>query len=164
MEDLLKRIVAFVIFVLAQVVIFSRIHLFGVATPLLFVYFILQIPLDYPRWGTIIWGFLMGLIIDIFTNTPGVASASLTIIGLIQPYLLYVFYPKDANDGRNPSVKSMPVLNYVLYASSAVFIFCLLFFTFESFNLFNFVDWILRIATSWLVTMVFILVFENFKR
>ncbi len=164
MEDLFKRTVTFIIFVLAQVVIFSRIHLFGVAIPLLFVYFILQIPLNYPRWGAIVWGFLMGVVIDIFTNTPGVASASLTIMGLIQPYLLYAFYPKDANDRRNPSVKSMPVLNYVIYASLAVLIFCLLFFTFESFNLFNFVDWVLRVVTSWFVTVVLILVFENFKR
>lgn len=40
----------------------------------------------------------MGLCIDVFANTPGVAAASMTFIGLLQPYLFELFVPRDSAD------------------------------------------------------------------
>ncbi len=37
--DLLKRAGLFIVFALAQTIVLGRIHLFGYATPLLYVYF-----------------------------------------------------------------------------------------------------------------------------
>ena len=34
---------------------------------------------------------LLGLGVDIFSNTPGVGAASLTLTALLQPYLLSLF-------------------------------------------------------------------------
>ena len=90
-QDFLKRAGWFLVFVLAQAMVLSRIHLFGVATPLLYVYFVTQLPRSYPKWAGLLWGFLMGLLIDIFSNTPGMASASLTLIAAIQPYYFELF-------------------------------------------------------------------------
>lgn len=87
-QDFLKRAGWFLVFVLAQAMVLGRIHLFGVATPLLYVYFVTQLPRNYPKWASLLWGFMMGLLVDIFSNTPGMASASLTLIAAIQPYYL----------------------------------------------------------------------------
>ena len=59
-SDLLKRVALFVAFVLVQAVVLGRIHLFNCATPLFYVYFITMFPRNYPKWGILLWGFLMG--------------------------------------------------------------------------------------------------------
>ena len=79
---MLKRLGLFVVFVLAQTMVLGRIHLFGYATPLVYVYFVSMFPRSYPKWSILLWSFVMGLTIDIFSNTPGVAAASLTLLGL----------------------------------------------------------------------------------
>ena len=42
--DTLKRMATLLVFLIAQVLLLDYIHLLGVATPLLYVYFILQFP------------------------------------------------------------------------------------------------------------------------
>ena len=95
MELLVRRIIWFVVLCLVQVLVLNHVHVFHYATPLLFIYFIMKFPIGYERWALLLWGFFMGLIIDIFTNIPGVTAASLTIMSFVQPYLLQLFIPKD---------------------------------------------------------------------
>ena len=42
--------------VAAQLLVFNHIHLFGYATPLPFVYFLLRFPLNTERWSILLWG------------------------------------------------------------------------------------------------------------
>ena len=95
------------VFVLAQVMVLGRIHLFGIATPLLYVYFVLQLPRNYPKWAGLLWAFTLGLVIDIFTDTPGLAAASLTLIALLQPYYFELFVPRDSADNLRPSLAAL---------------------------------------------------------
>ena len=83
------------LFVMVQVLILNRVHLFGVATPLLYVYFVLQLERNTPRWAVMVWAFALGLSIDTFANTAGVTAGSLTLIGLLQPYVLGLFVPRS---------------------------------------------------------------------
>lgn len=57
--DLLKRTGWFLVFVLAQALVLGRIHLFNCATPLLYVYFVTSFPRNYPKWGTLLWSFML---------------------------------------------------------------------------------------------------------
>ena len=136
--DIFKRLLLFVILVLAQVLVLNHIHLMGCAIPLLYVYFILGINRLCPQWATLLWGFALGLSIDTFSNTPGLAASSLTLVALLQPYISYI--------------------------SICVFIFCLMFFSLEAFNFFNWTQWISNIIGSTLITVVFIIVIENVRR
>lgn len=49
--DVLKRAGLFIAYVLVQAMVLGRIHLFGFATPLLYVYFVVKFPRNYPKWG-----------------------------------------------------------------------------------------------------------------
>lgn len=70
-------IFSFIILVLLQVSVFNRIALFGYATPFLFLYFILKLPTTLSANWTMTLSFLMGLVIDIFSNTPGMYALDL---------------------------------------------------------------------------------------
>ncbi|MBQ0062804.1 MAG: rod shape-determining protein MreD [Prevotella sp.] len=164
MEITIKRIGWFLVFFIVQILLLNKIHLFHVATPFLMVYFIMQFPLTYPRTGLLLWSFFMGLLIDISTNIPGVTAASLTIVGFIQPYILNYFAPNDFYEMDTPSVRTMTFQKFFNYAATVIFTFCIIFFSFEAFNLFHFGDWLLRVVFSGALTLIFILALERFKR
>ena len=161
--DSLNRLLYFVLLCLTQVLVLNRIHLFGYATPLLYVYFVLLFPRNYPKWALLLWCFALGLVNDTFSNTPGVACASLTLLGAIQPYFLELFVPRDAIEDFTPSLPSLNYSKFILYALTLVFIYCLVFFALEAFNFFNWDQWLICSAASTLLTVIFILALEGFK-
>ena len=89
--DLLRQLGVFAVLCLAQAFVFNRIHLFGCATPLIYIYMIIKLERNYPKWGILLWSFALGVTVDALSNTPGVAAASLTLIGAVQPYFMELF-------------------------------------------------------------------------
>ena len=161
--ELLKRVLLFVAFVLAQALVLGRVHLFHCATPLLYVYFVTMFPRNYPKWGVLTWAFVMGLTIDIFSNTPGLAAASLTAIGVVQPYFYELFVPRDAVESLEPSLTNIGPAKYSYYIVTLVTVYCLLFFTLEMFNFDNLMEWGMSVVGSTLITLALIFTFEIAK-
>lgn len=159
-----RRIIIFVLLILVQILILNHIHLFGYATPLLYVSFVLTFKRNFPRWAILIISFILGAIIDVFSNTPGVAMGSLTLIGLIQPTLLELFVPRDSAEDLEPSMKNLGVNKFIFFTIIIVFIFCLCFFTLETFNFFNWIKWIECVVGSTIFTTILILVLENMRK
>lgn len=162
--DLVKRFAAFVALLLAQGLVLNNIHLFNCATPFLHVMFVIHFPRNYPRWAILMWSFMLGLCIDVFANTPGVAAASMTGIALLQPYLLELFLPRDSADALVPSMRTIGVASYFWYAAFIVVVYCLLFFTLETFNFFNWQQWAESIGGSVALTLVLVMSMENFRK
>lgn len=160
----IKGIFAFILLLLVQVLVLNNIHLFDCATPLLYVYMALLFQRGYPKWAILLLCFLMGLSVDIFSNTPGVSSASMTFIGLLQPYVLHLFVGRDSPDNLMPSMESLGTSKFVFYTIILVFIYCLTFFTLEAFSFFNLLLWAECVVGSTLLTVILILVIENLRR
>ena len=158
--DLLKRALLFIVFALAQAVVLGRIHLFGCATPLLYVYFVTSFERNYPKWGILLWSFLLGLVIDTFSNTPGLTSASLTLLAVIQPYYFELFVPRDSVDNLKPALATLGPTKYSYYVSTLVLFYCLVFYSLELFNFFNWLEWLLCVVGSTVITLVLIFTFE----
>ncbi len=159
-SDLIKRIVWFFFFAVAQAIMLGRIHLFGYATPLFYVYFVAMFPLNYPKWGVLLWSFLLGLVIDTFSNTPGLTSASLTLIAAIQPYYFQLFVPRDSAETLEPSLTNLGRTKYAYYIVTLVLFYCMVFFTLELFNFFDVMEWALYVVTSTLITLMLIYTIE----
>ena len=154
----------YVVLVLSQALVLNHIHLFGYATPLLYIYFVVSFPRNYPKWGILLWSFLLGLNVDAFSNTPGVAASAMTLIGLLQPYLLEVFMQRDSEDDFQPSIYTMGAANYVYFSLLLTFIYCIVFFTVEMCTFFNWLQWILNILTSTLLSLLFIVVIDSLRK
>ena len=161
--DWIRNIVFFVVLLLAQVLVFNHVHLFGCATPLLYVYYVLPVRRNQPRWVTLLLCFAMGLCTDSFSNTPGVATASMTLVGLLQPYLLMLFVQQDSPDDLRPSMKVLGTMKYVSFTIAIVLTYCLVFFSLEAFNYNNWVLWLASVGGSALLTTLLILVIDNFR-
>ncbi len=159
-----RKLLFFILLLLTQVLVLNRIHLFDCATPMLYVYIMLLFRRNYPRWGILVWGFTIGLCIDIFSNTPGVAAASLTLLGLLQPYILMLFVQRDSPDDLQPSMNTLGVGNFIYYTIIVVLFYCTVFLTFETFNFFNWIQWLEGVGGSTAITVAIILVIENLRK
>ena len=162
--DFFKRLGWFALFFLAQVIVLGRIHLFHYATPLFYVYFVAMFPRNYPKWSVLLWSFLLGLIIDIFSNTPGLAASVMTILAAIQPSYLELYVPRDSADNLQPSMKTLGPVKYAYYVVPMVLLYCLLFYCLEMFTFFNAFYWLMCVVGSSLLTIVLIFTFEIAKR
>lgn len=161
--DILKRLGVFVIFVLAQAIVLGRIHLFHYATPLLYIYFVLSFERNHPKWAILLWSFFMGLFVDIFANTPGLAAASMTLIGALQPYYLELFVPRDSAENMKPSIQTLGPSKYSTYIVPLTLLYCIVFYSLEFFNFFNRLQWLFCVVGSAALTLGLIYTFEIFK-
>lgn len=162
--DFLRRLLLFAVLILAQVLVLNHIHLFNYATPLLYVYFIISFGRNYPKWGILVWSFLMGLGVDVFSNMPGVAAASMTTTAMLQPYVLELFMQRDSDENLQPGISTLNFTGYLYYVILLTLTYCLLFFTIETFNFFNWTQWGLCILGSTLLSVVLILVVDNLRK
>ena len=161
--DFLRKLLLLAVFCLAQVLVLNHIHLFGVATPLLYAYFVLMFRADYPRWGIIMWSFVLGVVLDMFSNTPGVAAASLTLLGVLQPYILSWFTPRGSAPDMLPSMNMLGATHFCYYAIVSVTLYCIVFFSLDMFNFFNWTLWALSVGGSTLLTLLLVIVIDNFR-
>lgn len=162
--NIIKTIVGIFVLLAAQVIILNNIHLFGCATPLLIVYGVIILPTNAPRWLSLAVGFILGIISDIFSNTPGVATTSLTAIAFIQPMLLKLFVSHDAPESLSPSMRTLGKMKFISFSFILVLIYCLLFFALEEFNFFHLNQWASFVGGSTALTFLLLMTIENFRR
>ena len=152
-------IFSFIILVLLQVSVFNRIALFGYATPFLFLYFILKLPTTLSANWTMTLSFLMGLVIDIFSNTPGMyALASVSVAFVRRTFIALVLQRGNEEVSLVPSFRSG---YFSIYAFCVIFLFCILVFIIEAFSFFTPLILVLRILSSTLLTFILILALES---
>ena len=161
--DFFKRLGWFTLFFLAQVIVLGRIHLFHYATPLLYVYFVAMFPRNYEKWAVLLWSFLLGLLIDIFSNTPGLAAGTLTLIGMTQTYLVELFIPRDSVEDLEVSAATLGWGKFSMLSGILILVYCLLFFILEAFNFFDWQLWILRAVCSAALTLLLMLAIESVR-
>ena len=161
--DTIERIISFIALCLLQVVVLNHIHLFSVATPLFYIIFILHFPSNYSRSGIMLWCFAMGIVIDCFGNTPGVASASMTLLGALQPYILRRFMSHEVEE-MVPSLSVLGVQSFFSYLSCVTLLYCLLYFSLEMFSFAHLSYWIENVIGSTILTVLLIFVVEIVRK
>lgn len=130
------------------------------------IYPILMFSLGTSRWEILLWSFTVGLLEDIFSNTPGMSAATLTLIGMLQPHILRFFSQKDEDDkdfDLIPSVRSMGWNSFIRYIITSVLIQEIAFFTLEAFSFFNYIKYGINIISSFIMTVLILLAFESIR-
>lgn len=160
----IRQIVLFFLLVLLQVGLFNKIHLFGYATPILYVYFILKLPVLMNRNVVVLLSFLMGFCVDIFSYTLGLNMLACTLTGFSRLYLLKLFTPRDLFESVIPSFGTFGKGLFMRYASAFTLLHLVILYLAESFSFFHPVDLLLRIGGSAILTLILIYAAESLSR
>ena len=146
--------------VLLQVLLLNRIAVFGLAVPILYIYFLIKLPYGRNRFYVIVSGFLLGIVIDIFLNTPGMNAAATTIIATLRSMVLNLFYPKNEYEDLVPGIHTSTAA-FVKFTVMMVLLHQTLLFFIEAFTLFNLTSTLIRIGSSSVLTIVLILALDS---
>ena len=156
-----KTVIHFVllalVLLLAQVVC-SKVMLLGVAMPIVFIYVILRLPASLHVNWVLTVSFVMGLIVDVFNDTPGMNALSCTILAALRHPVFEAYAPRDIQqDVLLPSMAAMGAPSFIKYAFTLVLLYAALLFVLQAFTL---RDWLLtaeRVAASTVLSLVLIL-------
>ena len=154
----------FTFFVLLQTLVVDHIHLFGLVTPFVYLYVILKLRINASRTSVILLSFLLGLIIDVFSNTFGIHAAACSFIGFIRNPLLGQFVDmKELPDGSVPSYRLFGFGRFLRYTLIIVTLHHVILFSIDYFGFHQPVMMITRLLTSILLTVLLIIIIESFN-
>lgn len=159
--DYIYEVLLFVALILLQVLLFNQISVFGYATPFLYIYFLMKLPIGRNVFYVIIMGFLMGITIDIFLNTPGINAAATTLVAATRRPLLRLFYEKDVFDEFVPGIYTATG-PFIKSSILAVAMHQTVLYGLEAFSLFNPEILILRWVSSIALTLALIFALDTF--
>lgn len=162
-NDFLRNVIYFLLFVLIQVLFLNHIHFLRLALPFLYIYFLLKLPNGMPRSRMLFVSFLTGLTIDAFTNTPGMHAAACTLLGLIREPLIQFLIGKELPEGIYPSYRTFGYGGFFRYTLSLVLIHHLTLFLIESLSLFDPLFLMIRILGSVAMTTLLVCTVEAFN-
>ena len=154
-NNLLRGFIYFVVFVLIQVLVLNNIHFLRIATPFLYLYFIIKMPVGSSRTQVVFFSFIAGVVIDTFSNTPGMHAAACTLAGFCREPLIRVFMGKDLPEGIYPSYKTFGFGGFFRYVLSFVLI--------QHTTLFVPLFLVVRILSSVVMTTLLICTVEAFN-
>lgn len=160
-KTIVQLIVLFIVLVLAQVVCY-KILLFNVAIPLVFIYLILRLPVNWNLNINLTIAFVMGLLVDITCNTPGMNALCCTLLAAVR-YPVFALYVSREDDMSNPvpSVDTLGFGVYFKYMATMTVIFCTLLFFIQAFTIRNWPLTVMRIAASSLLTIILLLAIDS---
>ncbi len=159
--DYLYETLLFVVLILLQVLVFNQISVFGFATPFLYIYFLLKLPMGRNVFYVIITGFLMGFVIDVFLNTPGINATATTLIAVMRRPLLRLFFTREEFENFVPGLYSAPG-PFIRFTVIMVLIHQSVLFGLETFSLFNLNILLLRLAASVVLTLILMFALDSF--
>ena len=157
---MLTRVAWFIGLVLVQVLLFNNISLFGLATPFVYVYFLLVLDRDIDHNMLMLIAFFLGFVIDIFSNTPGVNAGASVLIAFIRLGILRLFSPRGEYENFEPGIYTLGGGAFVRYAIILVLLHHATLFFLEAFSLVNVGYLLLRILCSALLTMMLVMAIE----
>ncbi len=158
-NNILQNIIFFIGLLLLQVTILNNVDLFGYIDPYLYVLFVIIYPLRKERIPVLFFCFLLGLFIDMFSNSGGTNAAATLFIAFIRLPLLKVLLRKTEIDFVVFNITKQPFLKMLSYVSILVFTHSFIIFSLEYFK-FSDLDTIL---SRTILTSIFTIVLTIFS-
>lgn len=157
-----KNIRNFILLAIIQVLVFSQIHLYGYATAYIYLIFLIKLPRHTSVSSMLLWGFFFGVVVDMFSNTPGMNAAAATAMCFARRPILAMFTHKGLPEDFKPNARNLKWGSYLIYSTLCLLIFYSVLFTIELFTIGNIIPLLISIGSSTLLTMLFVIVAEGF--
>lgn len=163
MNNIIKFIVRFVLFQFIQILILNEvppIHQFII--PYIYFTFLIWMPFGTSRLTMTILGFISGIFLDMFTNTPGLHAAVASLVGFVRPTILNLLVPQEVSEDLNkePSVGTMGWGPYFMYVFFIIFIHHFYLVLLEWLQFGNFTYFIGKVTATSIMSLLLIFLTE----
>ena len=143
----------FLLLLAIQVVIFNNMNFLGYITPYPYILFIMLYPVNGNKSGLLISSFLLGIVMDLFSNSGGIHATACLMLAYFRPYIFkfafglsYEYQTIRINDNLTPERFSFILVSVIIHHFTL--------FIIEAFQ-FNFVlDVLLRTLASTVFTIL----------
>lgn len=151
----LANILRFLVLVLLQVLVLDHLDVAnGYMVPYLYVLFLLMLPFELPAWAQLVIGSVTGLIMDVFSSTPGMHMSACTVMMFSRVMLLDLISPREGYEyGLRPTVPRMGLAWYLTYAGLLISIHHLWLFFVEVYTFDRFFGTFFRALLSSVFTL-----------
>ncbi len=156
--------VYFVLYLLAQVMLFRQLIFFNTAFCFVYIAFILLLPIETNPLILMFSGFMLGFFVDIFYDSLGLHAMSLVLVAYLRNYWLAAITPQGGYDaGEGPTLAVNGLQWFMVYALPLVFVHhAVLFFT-EAGGFGIFWYTMSKVMMSLVFTMSVLLLFQYFS-
>ena len=114
-NDVFRTAVYFIVLALLQVLVLNNIHYLRLATPFVYLYCLLKMPVGVSRSRMLFISFFIGLAIDIFSNTQGMHASACILAGFLREPLIRLLQGEDLPVGVYPSFYTFGHKGFFLY-------------------------------------------------
>lgn len=155
-----------IILIFIQAILLNHIRLFGYFTPIVYLFPLFKLPIQTPKWVSVILASLVGFFLDLLMNTPGLNMAVSSIIGLIRTPILRSLMDEELLEEEElviiPSNTTLTIRKYQSYLILITFIHIALLMLMEAFsiNIFRYV--LPNILGSFIISYIIFLLFDAF--
>lgn len=157
-SSIFRNALRFIVLILTQIAIFDHIDFLGSINPYPYVLFILLFPIGKNRASLLIFSFLLGLSIDMFTNSGGMHAMACTVTAFVRPWVLRSVFGL-AYEYNTIYITNVPFTERFLYVSILVFIHHLILFFMETFNVSDILYILRETLFSGIFTLILCLIF-----
>ena len=163
-ETLPKYILSFVLLVLLQVLLLNNINLTVLdISPFLYILFILILPFEVPRWLLLLSGFVLGLTVDIFSDSIGVHAFATVFLAFLRPHVINLIASRQGYEiGTQPRLYYYGFLWFLKYTIILTLFHHFAYFIIETFSFQNFHITLLKIVLSTFFSSVLIILSQYF--
>lgn len=158
---LIFNVLRFIILIFLQVFLLKNMVFYNLNVPFLYILFILLLPFETPNLLLFILSFLLGITIDLFSDTLGLHAAACTILALLRIFFINITVQKDNYDSDpEPTLGIMGFRWFFFYTLILTFFHHFFLFNLEVFKLAEILNTISRVLISSLFTILLIFTTE----
>lgn len=150
---LIVNIFRFILLLAIQIIVFNNMNFFGYISPFPYILFIILYPVNGNKSGLLVASFLLGLIMDMFSNSGGIHATSCLLLAYFRPFIFkfsfglsYEYQTVKLNDVLTPERFSFILVSVLIHH--------LILFVLEAFQFSFFLDVLLRTILSTLFTII----------
>ncbi len=128
--------------------------------PLLFPVLILLLPIRVNYYLMMLYALVIGIVLDIFSNTPGMHASALILLAFLRPRLLRLFFQQDEKKlgWARPTVYRLGFMPFLFYICFSILIHHLFYFLLQEWSLSNILYTLYKTLVSGILTVIMILI------
>ncbi len=158
---LIKYAIIFIVLVLVQVLFLNQVQFSGFVNPYIYILFVMLLPLNAPKYVILVSAFLLGLCIDIFSNTLGIHAFATVFVSYFRPLIIRLITNREEDMADYPGVVQNGFMWFLYYTILMVVLHHSVLFFVEVFSFSNFFGTLYRALLSSIFS-IFVIVLSQF--